>query len=205
MRNPKIAIEYVQPASLNAAPYNPRRIDRKALAALARLLDEHGFVEPVVARREDRLLIGGHQRLKANATRPKPAESVPCVFLDGIDDRRCKALNVALNNPAAQGRFEPQLLAETVADIALDGLDVSALTGLPPQEVADLASLLQDVVLADLPIEEAPPTPADNVLVIFEMTGEVYRTLRPRLDELAAEAGVCCHVRADGSSSQEHS
>ncbi len=67
-----INIEYVSPKSLRAAPYNPRRIDEESLRRLAKLLDSHGFVDPVIARKEDNLLIGGHQRLKANELREKP-------------------------------------------------------------------------------------------------------------------------------------
>ncbi|MCE5325669.1 MAG: ParB N-terminal domain-containing protein [Planctomycetaceae bacterium] len=193
-----IAVEYVAPGSLNAAAYNPRKIDRKALAALATLLDVYGFVSPVIARRKDRLLIGGHQRLKANAMRQQPAERVPCVFLDGIDDGRCKALAVALNHKAAQGRFDPEALSEIVADLSGAGLDVPALTALPPREVQDLLALPAELVAAKAPAP-APTPRRRQTVVILEIAPKVYKTLRAQLDVLAAADGVKCHVRTDGA------
>jgi len=68
----EIKVEYVEPGKLNPAPYNPRQIDEDALKRLAKLLDAHGCVDPLIARREDGLLIGGHQRLKANELRKTP-------------------------------------------------------------------------------------------------------------------------------------
>jgi hypothetical protein len=38
-------IEYVNPEELKTADYNPRTISRKALRALAALLEAHGFVK----------------------------------------------------------------------------------------------------------------------------------------------------------------
>ena len=51
-----INIEYVPPKSLQAAPFNPRKIDEESLRRLAKLLDSHGFVDPVIARRQGTLL-----------------------------------------------------------------------------------------------------------------------------------------------------
>lgn len=50
---PGLRIEYVAPATLKPAPYNPRRMDPAALKRLVALLDAHGFVDPIVARRSD--------------------------------------------------------------------------------------------------------------------------------------------------------
>jgi P27 family predicted phage terminase small subunit len=50
---------------LRPDPANPRRISDAQLEALTRSLKEYGFVQPVLARREDKTVIGGHQRLLA--------------------------------------------------------------------------------------------------------------------------------------------
>ncbi len=131
-------IEYVEPGSLNPAPYNPRRIDEAAAKRLAGLLDAHGFVDPIIARREDRLLIGGHQRLKANSLRDQPDTAVPCVFLDGVGDEQAKALNIALNSPGAQGQFHPDKLGELLAELDDTDLDVAALTAFRRDEIDEL-------------------------------------------------------------------
>jgi ParB-like chromosome segregation protein Spo0J len=46
-------------------PTNPRRIADDELESLTRSLRQFGFVQPVLARRDDRTVIGGHQRLVA--------------------------------------------------------------------------------------------------------------------------------------------
>ena len=134
----EIGIEYVDPATLAVAPYNPREVSDEALGRLASLMDSHGWVDPVIARREDRLVIGGHQRLKANALRQTPDRLVPVVFLDQVSDARAKALNVALNNSQTQGDYDYPKLADVLREIDTGGLDVGALTGFSQYDLAEL-------------------------------------------------------------------
>src|SRR5262245_60934875 len=60
-----VVIEDVTIDDLRPDPANPRRIGEDELDALERSLRQFGFVQPVLARREDRTVIGGHQRLTA--------------------------------------------------------------------------------------------------------------------------------------------
>jgi ParB-like chromosome segregation protein Spo0J len=189
-------IEYVRPQDLKAADYNPRKISRKSLRALADLLDAHGFVDPLIARREDGLLIGGHQRLKANALRKNPDPLVPVVFLDGINDERAKALNIALNNPAAQGRYDVGMVGELLAQISQAALDAPTLTGFDRQEAEELMAGLNDMpVLAPTgDLGDAADVP-ESVVVILEMTPETFSRAREELDRIIAEHELSCHVR----------
>ncbi len=133
-----INIEYVSPKVLRIAPYNPRKIDEESLRRLAKLLDSHGFVEPVIARKEDKLLIGGHQRLKANELRDKPDDKVPCVFLEGLSDTQAKALNIAMNNPHAQGEWDLSMLTDLLVEIDTGEIDVSDMMAFSEADVAEL-------------------------------------------------------------------
>ena len=56
---------------------------------------------------------------------------IPCVFLSGLSDAQAKALNIALNNPEAQGEFDDQMLAELLKDVEDAAMDVRAVTGFP--------------------------------------------------------------------------
>ena len=192
-----LTIEYVAPDTLVPAGYNPRRIAPAALERLARLMDEHGFVNPVIARRADRVILGGHQRIKANALRATPDPLVPVVFIDGIDDDRAKALNIALNNPSAAGEFDGARLDGLMRDLAGADMDLPGLTGFAEAEVAAMLATLElpEAVVAS-PVGHADL--AGEVLVIFELTGPQYETVKLRLDELIAEFGLTCHVRAGG-------
>jgi len=207
-----LSIEYVPPDALKAATYNPRTIDKTALQALAGLLDSHGFVDPVIARRQDGLVLGGHQRLRANALRTKPARLVPVVFLEGIDDQRARALNVALNNPSAQGRFDMEKLSPLLMDLETTGLEVPRLTGFDADEVADLTAALKADALApvcDLGAARAAGGPGaggdedridkrdagDEVVLIFEMTAAQYAEAKKHFEHLVTTHNLTCRVR----------
>lgn len=203
-----LQIEYVRPETLTAADYNPRTVTDSGLRALATLIDEHGFVDPVIARRRDGLIVGGHQRIRANAMRPKPDELVPCIFVSGLDDTRAKALNVALNNPEAQGSFDDELLSQLLSDIEACDLDAPSLTGFSADQVDELTALLdQFTPLADLDVSfdasldvdsTGDQTDADDALVVllFEIPPDLYRKVRPEFDEMIARHALSCHVRS---------
>ena len=181
----KLAIEYVPPASLTPAPYNPRAIDADGLRRLAALLDRHGFVDPIIARREDGLIVGGHQRLKANALRRKPAAEVPVVFLEGISDAQAKALNIALNNERAQGRFEPGGLADLLAELADTEPDLPEATGFSAPELAEWTAAT----------DPQPAGPEVNLPEIFQVVVEVESEQQQRqIYERMTEEGFPCRL-----------
>lgn len=199
MKNQRtMQVEYVKAGDLKAAPYNPRTMSRAALRALVKLLDSHGFVEPVVARREDGLLIAGHQRLRANAMRQMPDERVPVVFLDALGDAQAKALNIAMNNPAAQGRYDVAMVGRLLEEIEQAGLDAPAVTGFDDEEAQDLmAACREPEELSPLEEPEAAqgPEAPDGVVVILEMPAAIFARVRGELDRLVAGSDVSCHVR----------
>jgi ParB-like chromosome segregation protein Spo0J len=125
-----LRIEYAAPSSLRVFEQNPRKITRTARERLKRGIQAFGLVEPIVARRQDRRVLGGHQRLEV--ARELKLKTIPIVFLDGITDPRAKALVVLLNNPAAQGEWDLQKLGTLVRE--LDSLD-APLTGFDPAEL----------------------------------------------------------------------
>ena len=159
--SPSLAIEQVAIDSLRPDPANPRRISEEELDALTRSIRAWGFVEPVVARREDALVVGGRQRLVA--ARRAGLTSVPVVWLD-ISAKQAHLLGLALNR--ISGSWDEQLLARLLADLkAAPEVDVS-LTGFGEDEVKDLMRALAAAEKADRPdtfdleaaLEEAPAT-----------------------------------------------
>jgi ParB-like nuclease domain len=77
---PVIVVEEVPIDDLRPDPANPRRISDSELDSLDRSLRQFGFVQPVLARRDDRTVIGGHQRLVA--ARRLGLATVPVTWLD---------------------------------------------------------------------------------------------------------------------------
>jgi ParB-like chromosome segregation protein Spo0J len=61
---------------------------------LERGIKEFGLVDPIIARRSDGMVIGGHQRLASAVA--LGLQTVPVVYLDDISDDRAAALNLLL-------------------------------------------------------------------------------------------------------------
>ena len=59
----QIQIEQLPIGELRPDPANPRRISDQELETLTRSIREFGLIDPIIARREDKMVIGGHQRL----------------------------------------------------------------------------------------------------------------------------------------------
>jgi DNA modification methylase len=132
-----LAVEHVPIDQLRPDPANPRRISDADLEALTRSLKEWGFVQPVLARSEDNVVIGGHQRLLA--ARRLGYKTVPVIFLD-LSVEQARALNLALNK--ISGDWDQELLARMLADLKVSDIDLS-LTGFGEDEVAKLLKKLE--------------------------------------------------------------
>lgn len=180
MKKPGIKIEMVELASLKPAPYNPRSVTPKQLAAICRSIREFGVVDPLVVRREDNLIIGGHQRALALKKMVDedgydiPGGKVPVVFVDGLDDSRTKLLNLALNK--AQGDWEYDALASMLAALSAE-MPSEELTasGFDQSEIDDLLALVksQDELASEF--SEEVPTFSVNPRLIFEFSSKKLR------------------------------
>jgi hypothetical protein len=133
-----IAVEQVAIDLLRPDPANPRWIGQEELDSLERSIRQFGFVQPVLARREDGIVIGGHQRLLA--ARRLGLTTVPVTYLD-ISVEQARLLNLALNK--ISGSWDEQLLARLLADLATSpNLDLT-LSGFGEDEVRDLLRSLE--------------------------------------------------------------
>jgi len=77
--NHDIDITHLPIGDLRPDPANPRRISDDELESLTRSIREFGLIDPIIARREDKVVIGEHQRL---------LESLPLGKPDSSDDER---------------------------------------------------------------------------------------------------------------------
>jgi ParB-like chromosome segregation protein Spo0J len=135
---PSLSVEEIPLDELRPDPANPRRISEDELEALTRSLRQFGFVQPVLARREDRTVIGGHQRLVA--ARRLGLATVPVTWLD-VSVEQARLLGLALNK--ISGTWDEQLLARLLADLgATPDVDVS-LSGFDEDEIRDLLRSLE--------------------------------------------------------------
>ena len=129
----RLEIDHVPIGDLRPDPFNPRRISDDELESLTRSIREFGLVDPIIARREDKTVIGGHQRLLA--ARRLGLETVPVIFVD-VTAEQAKLLNLALNR--ISGEWDQELLARMLADLKeTPNVDIS-LSGFDEDEVAKL-------------------------------------------------------------------
>jgi len=132
-----VEIENVDIESLHPDPANPRRIGKEELEALTRSLREFGFVQPVLARKADSVVIGGHQRLLA--ARRLGWKTVPVIFLD-LSVEQSHLLNLALNK--ISGEWDQELLARMLAGLKpVEDIDLS-LSGFTEEELGKLLKSL---------------------------------------------------------------
>jgi DNA modification methylase len=128
-----LVIEQVAIDLLKPDPANARNISRSELDALTRSIREFGFVEPLLARRLDAVVIGGHQRLRA--ARRLGLKVVPVIWLD-LSQEEARLLGLALNRIG--GEFDEPLLARLLADLKdVPGVDLTR-SGFGEDEIEDL-------------------------------------------------------------------
>ncbi|MPZ51042.1 MAG: DNA methylase N-4 [Dehalococcoidia bacterium] len=123
---------------LHPDPANPRRMADSQSEALTRSLKDYGFIQPVLARRKDNVVIGGHQRLLA--ARRLGYKTVPVTFLD-LGPEQARLLNLTLNK--VSGDWDNELLARLLADLNSSSEIDLGLTGFSDDEVAKLLKSLE--------------------------------------------------------------
>lgn len=119
--------------------YNPRRIKAGNRAKLNKSLDEFGLVEPLIWNERTGNLVGGHRRLEHIDAIEGSDDYSLTVSAIVIDPKREKALNVVLNNVAAQGEYDDALLSKLLRELAA-GTGTLELTGFSNIDLEKLAS-----------------------------------------------------------------
>ena len=111
-------------SQIRFADYNPRTLDDEAKKSLKRGIKKFGLVGGVtVNKRTGFTVVSGHQRLtvmdELQKYDPKTMENDYKVRVDvtDVDEKMEKELNILLNNPNAQGRWDYEKLAQLIPDI----------------------------------------------------------------------------------------
>lgn len=166
-----LVVSLESPASLVTDPTNPRTMSEEAFQRLKAGVAAFGLVDAIIARRADRLVLGGHQRLRA--AMELRFETVPVVFLDDLDDQHARALSLLLNNPDAQGRWNVEQLTTLLEDLPRSLREVAGF------DADTLADLLTPPKPAPLPRTAYPPPTYAWVLVGIDVGqyGEIAETI----------------------------
>jgi len=132
----RLKIEYVDPHSLKPWKGNPRIMSPEQHEQLRKSLRAFGIVDPLIVRRRDNLVVGGHQRLEDLLE--LGFARVPVVYRD-LSDRQTKALNLALNK--ISGDWDEDKLASILDE--LKDLPIVDATGFTDAEI--------DRIIASIP------------------------------------------------------
>lgn len=155
-RKQTFTIETRRRSELNLAGYNPRHLDPSARRRLKHSIQKYGLVEPPVWNLRSGRLVGGHQRLQILDELTAADDYQLDVAVVDLDDEREKALNLALNNPQAQGQYDLDLLGDVIGELVAADFPLED-TGF---SVSDLHLMLGDDFLegefADQHDAEAP-------------------------------------------------
>jgi ParB-like chromosome segregation protein Spo0J len=172
-------------ADLVPAPYNPRRVLSPSSPAYRKLkasITEFGLVEPLVWNELTGHVVGGHARLRILAE--LGITQVP-VSVVRLTDAREKALNVVLNNQEAQGRYDPDKLADLLTE--LEDRPELELTGFDSRSLAALRMR---------PAEALPPPPDPGRVEVTLVTDPAtFERLAPELDALVSRYDLVTHIR----------
>jgi len=115
---------------LRPDPANPRRISEEELESLTRSISEFGMIDPIIVRKKDKVVIGGHQRLIV--ARKLGLKQVPVVLMDLSEDQS-HVLNLALNR--ISGTWDQELLAWLLGELKdVPDVDIT-LTGFSEDEL----------------------------------------------------------------------
>jgi hypothetical protein len=115
MKNGKLNIQSKHISALNPAPYNPRYMTEKQRQGLENSMDEFGIVEPIVWNERSGNIVGGHQRFYK--LQKDGIQETDVVVVD-LDDRKEKALNIALNHKGISGEFDSLKLDALLEEIS---------------------------------------------------------------------------------------
>jgi len=124
-----LIIEKVNLKDVILPDYNPRKIDDETFEKLKRSLEEFGYVEPIIVNKRNMHVVGGNQRVKA--LKELGIKEIEAVIVD-LDEKKEKALNVALNKITGEWDFEK--LEELISELSSFDFDL-AITGFDPEEL----------------------------------------------------------------------
>lgn len=95
-------------------PENARTHDDKNLAAIRGSIKQFDVVEPLVVQRRNNIVLGGNGRLEV--MKAMGFKTAPVHYVD-LDDKKAKALALALNRTAELADWNMERLREQLAEI----------------------------------------------------------------------------------------
>lgn len=156
-------------SELKGADYNPRIMPDSEMRNLMASLRSYGFVQPIVVRKEDGLILGGHQRIEAMkrivAEDKGPKDpSIPVMYVAGLTDDKAKLLNVALNR--IHGEWDYAKLGDLFQSIQPEANGEFGVSGFNSREIDDIINLTS---------ADAAKLPSNDIDIDAELAAEARK------------------------------
>ena len=150
---------------------NPRNNDH-AVDEVAKSIKRFGFASPIIARKEDNMVIAGHTRLAA--ARSLGLDTVPVRFVD-LDPTEAQLLALADNKIGEIAEWDQDLLSEVLTDLKDEDLSGIGFSDAELEELIEEAQFepLDNVIEEDLEDEDWDQMPAESVKIA--KAGGVYQ------------------------------
>lgn len=147
MDRKNLKVEYIKIADLKEWNRNPRKNDRAA-ERLAKLIEKHGFINPVIAT-PDKVIRAGHTRIKA--AKKLGIDKVPVVFVQFENEKDAMAYSIADNKSQSYSDWDFPLLRELLIeldksmDVELVGFSKEDFEGIVSVGAGNLENILEGI------------------------------------------------------------
>jgi len=149
----------IKRSQIKNAPYNPRFISDKALAAIKKNIKERGLMGGIVWNEQTGNLVSGHQRLKALDALEKNKDYQIRVEIINLSDKEEKEQNVFMNSSTVQGEFDLEIMKDLLSEIdykaaGLDEIDLNIIGVEMERETEIISDAINDIIETQRPLEE---------------------------------------------------
>lgn len=178
-RNRILSYALVEPAELEANPGNPRLHGDTQRTAMSAVLDDVGFVAPIVVNKRTMRIIDGHMRTDLVASR---GGKIPVVFVDLTDAEEAEILAV-MDPIGAMATYDPEATTALIAGMATTvNLD---------EVLGELAAGQQETDVPDKPVRHSDPLyPLKRAHTLVSVPLDLWDQVSPLLDQIGAIEGV---------------
>ena len=116
----KISVDQLTPYANNTRKHTQKDIDQ-----IKASIQADGFNDPVGVWGKKNVIVEGHGRVEA--CKQLGITEVPCIRLDHLTDEQRKEYAIRHNRSAEFSTWDFQMLAEEIADLEAQGMDLSGL------------------------------------------------------------------------------
>lgn len=143
-----LRIEFIEPSKLNPYINNPRK-NEAVIEPLVKSIEHFGFINPIIARKKDNMIIAGHSRWKSALK--MQLKQVPVIFID-MTENDSKLFNIADNRIQDFAEFDNEKLADIFANLKDLDLDIE-ITGFNEDEIDDF--IVKDIELGNIDFKDS--------------------------------------------------